>query len=108
MPIQHSPFDRGLCGSCHDPHATNNKWNLVKSSETVCMGCHADVNGDMDGHDHPFNVKPKHRLVADLELSSSGRLECLSCHNPHASSVSHLLRTNKKFTCSGCHSDKTG
>jgi len=106
MPVQHEPFDRGKCASCHDPHSTGNKWVLVKSSEDVCLECHLDDNGDMTFHRHPYNVEPKNALTANLNLSATGRLECLSCHNPHASAVAHLLRTSKQFTCSGCHSEK--
>jgi len=107
MPVQHNPFRRGMCGSCHDPHSTNNKWVLVKSSVEVCMGCHNEVNGGMSAHKHPYNVEPKRKLTSNLQLSDDGRLECLSCHNPHASRVQHLLRTDQEFTCSGCHADKT-
>ena len=106
MPIQHDPFDRGKCGVCHDPHSTGNKWVLVKSSKDVCLECHLDENGEMNFHRHPYNVKPKKELTANLNLSTSGHLECLSCHSPHASAVIHLLRTSETFTCLGCHSEK--
>ncbi len=106
MMVQHRPFETGRCSSCHDPHATSNKWVLVKSSETVCLTCHNKDDLGMEFHRHPFNVKPKRHLNTDLELSSTGRLECLSCHNPHASQTKHLLRVTNKFICVGCHADR--
>lgn len=106
MPVQHPPFATGRCGRCHDPHATANRWVLVKSSETVCLECHDPDGEGLQNHNHPYNVKPVRPLTEDLKLSSKGRLECLSCHNPHATHSEHLLRINQKYTCIGCHSDK--
>ena len=101
----HKPFQRGLCGKCHDPHSTNNKWVLVKDSQEVCLPCHVS-EGLLKHHDHPFNVKPKKALSTPLQLTDSGRLECLSCHNPHATDTEHLLRTDQEHTCLGCHPDR--
>jgi predicted CXXCH cytochrome family protein len=105
LPIQHAPFEMGRCGACHDPHATANRWVLVKSSEEVCLTCHDPEEDGMDFHSHPFNVKPSRRYKSNLQLSSSGRLECLSCHNPHASQTEHLLRVTQTNTCVGCHAE---
>jgi predicted CXXCH cytochrome family protein len=103
--IQHHPFKYGHCGDCHDPHSTNNKWVLVKSSPEVCVGCHKE-DGLKSFHKHPFNVEPKKELVRSLKLSSSGQLECISCHYPHASDTEHLLRVKGTVTCMECHSDR--
>lgn len=106
LPVQHPPFATGKCVRCHDPHSTANKWILVKSSEIVCLECHDPEGDGMEFHNHPYNVKPKKPLTRNLELSQKGRLECLSCHNPHATDSEHLLRITQKFTCMGCHEDK--
>lgn len=103
-PVVHKPFMDGDCEICHDPHSTNNKWMLVKNSEKVCMECH-EPQGTLDAHQHPYNVKPKRKLNIDLQLTQKGKLECVSCHNPHSTQSQHLLRTNQKYTCVGCHSD---
>ncbi len=103
--VTHDPFKNGQCGACHDPHATSNKWVLVKNSEEVCLGCHNPDNKSMDWHSHPYNVKPKRKLKINIELSKQGNLECISCHNPHATNSEHLLRINEEFTCIGCHTD---
>ncbi len=100
--VIHSPFKKGQCSACHDPHSTSNKWVLVKSSEEVCMGCH-NPNKSMKWHSHPYNVKPKQKV--NVELNENGNLECISCHNPHATDSDHLLRITEEFTCIGCHTD---
>ena len=103
-PVVHDPFKMGRCGVCHDPHATSNKWVLVKSTEEVCLGCH-NPKESLKWHSHPFNVRPKKKLNADLKLTERGQLECVSCHNPHATRFEHLLRIDQEFTCAGCHTD---
>ncbi|MEE9552691.1 MAG: cytochrome c3 family protein [candidate division Zixibacteria bacterium] len=103
--IQHKPFQFGRCVECHDPHSTNHKWVLVKNSQELCMNCHTK-DGILQFHNHPYNVEPKKRLVNPLKLTPSGQLECLSCHNPHASNAEHLLRITEGHICTGCHWDK--
>lgn len=102
--IIHKPFLKGQCGACHDPHSTSNKWVLRKSSEEVCLECH-DSDKSMKWHSHPYNFKPNKRLRVDVQLSENGKIECLSCHNPHATDSEHLLRITEEFTCIGCHKD---
>lgn len=101
----HDPFIKGHCGECHDPHATNNKWVLKKNSEVLCLSCHLEM-GIKENHSHPYNVKPKRKLAVELELAESGNLECISCHNPHASNTKRLLRITNKVICFGCHPDR--
>jgi len=103
--VVHQPFIEGQCGGCHDPHSTNNEWVLKKSSEEICLGCH-DPKSTLKNHKHPFNVKPKNKLAVDLELTPEGRLECLSCHNPHSSRQQFMLKMETESICVGCHKDK--
>jgi predicted CXXCH cytochrome family protein len=106
MPLQHRPFSEGRCGVCHDPHATSNRWVLSKSSEELCFECHAPDKEPFKNHTHPYNVKPKQRKLKSVKLSESGILECISCHNPHASMSEHLLRHGNGTGCFGCHTEK--
>ena len=103
-PVVHKPFKDGRCVACHDPHSTNNRWMLIKNSEKVCLECH-NIQGTLAVHEHPFSVKPKKKLNVPLKLTRKGKLECVSCHNPHATQSEHLLRTTQQNTCVGCHSD---
>ncbi len=106
MSHQHKPFRDGHCGACHDPHATSNRWVLSKSSEDLCFECHSSEEGLFKNHTHPYNVRPKKRYMGSIQLSKSGKLECISCHDPHASSSEHLLRCDQENTCLGCHTEK--
>ena len=40
-----------------------------------------------------------------LKLSEDGKLECLTCHEPHAAGAGYLLRSNRANVCLGCHPD---
>lgn len=100
--VNHRPFEGGECTRCHDPHSTNNRWVLVQSSHLLCLGCHGDEKGEFKSHNHPFGVKPR-KSSHGLRLTESGKLECLSCHDPHSTRTEHLLRTTETFTCAGCH-----
>lgn len=100
----HHPFRDGFCTECHDPHSTNNRWMLIKNSENVCLACH-EKEGTLKTHRHPYNVKPKNKLLVDLQLNEKGRLECISCHNPHSAKVEHLLKVSGEYSCVGCHVD---
>ncbi len=103
--VVHNPFNTGQCTACHDPHSTSNKWVLIKNSEEVCLSCHNPDNKSMEWHAHPYNVKPKRKLKVNVDLNENGKLECISCHYPHASNSEHLLRIDEDFTCIGCHTD---
>lgn len=101
---QHYPFEQGWCIECHDPHATNNRWVLLKSGEALCMSCHF-TDGSKHAHNHPHGVKPKKPVSAHLQLGPDGELECLTCHQPHASNTHYLLRlaSDEENICLGCH-----
>ena len=101
----HEPFLEGHCTACHDPHSTGNRWVLVKNSQEVCFTCHK-IGTSFDRHNHPYNVKPRNKLRVPLKLSVNGQLECLSCHNPHASEGKHLLRVSQNHLCLSCHEEK--
>ncbi len=102
--VVHKPFIEGNCGGCHDPHSTNNEWILKADSEIICLSCHK-VEGDLKDHSHPFNVAPKKELSSNLQLSQEGKLECLTCHNPHSSKQPFMLKSDNNLICLGCHMD---
>lgn len=102
----HSPFVNGLCHKCHDPHGTENRWVLKKSSEVLCLSCHEE-EGTLKIHNHPYNVRPRNPLDTPLKLTVKGLLECVSCHNPHATESPNLLRVDSEDDiCMGCHTEK--
>jgi predicted CXXCH cytochrome family protein len=103
-PVQHYPFAQGWCIDCHDPHATGNRWVLVKEGQDLCLGCHFN-DGTEKTHRHPFGEKPKNKLAVPLRLGEDGKLDCLTCHEPHAATAGNLLRSNRANVCLGCHPD---
>ncbi len=102
--VKHRPFERGLCSKCHDPHATNHRWGLVRNSHELCLNCH-EHDGSLEEHRHPFGVRPKSMSGKKLLLTETGELECLSCHEAHATDSPHLLRMAEENSCGGCHPD---
>lgn len=82
------------CASCHAgidaaevPHRTTNsvKRGLLAAPPQLCYGCH-DEKTFTNKHVHPA-----------LEMG------CGSCHNPHASRNSRLLKTPVPELCYECH-----
>jgi predicted CXXCH cytochrome family protein len=79
----------GNCVKCHDPHASNNKANLLQAGNALCASCHKAMT------DALAKVKFKHNPVEG---------SCLNCHDPHASGKSsHLLKTAMPGLCLDCH-----
>ncbi len=85
----HKVVAEGNCIKCHDPHSSNNKFNLLKSGNELCFECHKDIENGVK------QVKFKHSPVEK---------SCLSCHNPHASTnAEFLLKEEIPSICLKCH-----
>ena len=104
------------CSSCHTPHlgpAENNPSSIRVSSEAtsgaaVCSGaeCHPDVVA---------TISAGHASVSSPE--SPAKIPCLGCHEPHASTIEGLIRsqirvgstsmtvTSQADLCRACHSE---
>jgi predicted CXXCH cytochrome family protein len=85
----HAPIQSD-CASCHDPHASANKFQLKKAGNTLCFGCHTDTQQKITV------AAVKHDAV------STGR-ECLACHDPHVSDIAPQLRGTTMAVCLSCH-----
>lgn len=81
----HPPREALKCGTCHDPHGSENSRLLKASSTGSCLGCH-----DAAAHEGVSKHAP---AAAD----------CLSCHDPHGSALpAHLARAGEAL-CTSCH-----
>ncbi|MFQ6605352.1 MAG: cytochrome c3 family protein [Fidelibacterota bacterium] len=93
MEYLHVPVEDDDCGACHDqvkkrhPDGRGNEFELVEESILdLCTGCH-DVTEE---------YSELHQPVEDGE--------CTTCHNPHQSNFSNLLRGETTAdVCNDCH-----
>jgi len=86
------------CTSCHSIHAPKSdrgQINAVRDVET-CRPCHRAEVQKLS--------RSSHMPVEE------GKLECASCHNPHGSANSKLLKVGNTVNeaCESCHADKRG
>ena len=122
-PALHRPYKAGQCLICHDPHTGDYQAQTRAALGTLCLGCHmlnqpdARVNAGtkvvtiLDGRAYDlesWQSAPKigeghsdsnmARMASDPTSGkkpgkSAAEVNCLSCHDPHASKAEHLLRT---------------
>jgi predicted CXXCH cytochrome family protein len=92
--------DKG-CKACHNPHASNYKYQLFNRINPVCKKCHVAYKKVKRGHPverHPVKGKrnPLHRRK---------KFNCASCHNPHGSIYEYLLIGSLEDfdICKKCH-----
>ncbi len=89
----HSPFGSGECTACHLDHGDEERLILTKAGNSLCGQCH-----DF-GDDSFFKAHGRIR---------GGKVSCLSCHDPHRSESSSLLRPGRHRPllfgrCNPCH-----
>lgn len=95
LAVPHAPVTDD-CGSCHNPHASNERGLLLVPSEELCGSCHDPTDTDAL---HPIPVS---------------RAPCQGCHAPHGSAVQHMLvganqhRPFAEGSCDGCHRKPRG
>lgn len=83
-PYRHGPVTTGRCTICHNPHASDNPFQLVRPAWYLCTSCHTrNASGrhiiawGPTGDTHPTRGKPD-------PVRPHKQLTCVSCHNPHA------------------------
>ncbi len=88
------------CGACHDPKAAH----PAKASREValCAGCHrapnptaASATPEMDD---PMSVRFAPVGLQASKCFASGKLTCVSCHDPH-----QPVTANVDAVCKNCH-----
>jgi len=85
------------CLFCHSAHVAKEKKLLDKKMNNVCYDCHLENAF----REHPV---PKHPVYL-TPLFQKGGVNCLSCHNPHASDNKKMLNDKGK-DCTNCHNLK--
>jgi len=89
----HPPFEDGECLECHLDHGDEEKLMLAEKGNALCDQCHQRDDEDF--------------LSAHKNISGD-RASCLSCHDPHRSSLTTLLRPRRHRPlaygrCDPCH-----
>lgn len=105
-----SDHDGRLCIRCHTPHGSPYTPILVDRNPDLCFGCHkqSQYDGNTEAvyrNKHP--VRPNH-----YDANNQSPLTCTSsCHNPHGSDKSHMLRyfsSPYDGACLMCHAVTRG
>jgi len=129
-PVLHGPYKTGQCLICHDPHSSEFKAQTRSARNSLCLECHAPrpatartlsifnlqkiSKADFDAipkieldptlrFGHP---RPAHPVAEVADPMHRGeRMSCLSCHDPHASTLPNLLIVAKGSgnICNACH-----
>lgn len=106
--LYHGPFNTGKCAICHNPHASDIPFNLIKSTWDLCVSCHIDKGSGrhiVEGYFSSATAVHPTRGVPD-PLRKGKELSCASCHNAHASDAPKLWRfkVGSGFElCRKCH-----
>lgn len=94
----HHPVDRVklACGDCHDPHGADYSALLDAKDNSFCYDCHAQAQGE------------SRAIESTYERTKHSQVLCISCHTPHGSYVSPLLRKGNPALCLTCHTSYAG
>ena len=107
---RHGPLGDGRCERCHNPHGSDNKFFLRKNIWDLCVTCHSDhASGKHVISSIGFGptITGGHPTKNKKDPSRPGReLSCSSCHNPHGSQGTKMLRMKGSMAfgvCQRCH-----
>lgn len=95
----HADVKEVKCRSCHRIHNTQELGLIPVAVNKLCFECHEKIYGGN-------HITPGHPLKAKKDPSREGRdFDCTSCHNPHGSNFSSLLKFRGGMgMCKECHS----
>ncbi|OGQ17256.1 MAG: hypothetical protein A3B70_06720 [Deltaproteobacteria bacterium RIFCSPHIGHO2_02_FULL_40_11] len=127
---KHSPIKAGGCHLCHEPILGTHKFKLFENRQKMCTDCHEDMAKKNFGKTKgQFTLRTENHLFATHPLDTllrpetkekfektglklhQGKMECLTCHNPHGTNQTHLLRNiptkgKQAALCFTCHAPK--
>ncbi len=107
----HTPVEDGECASCHSPHGSEFKFQLLKKGGEICFECHdselvagkfvhgpAAVGGCVACHE-------AHTADYEMNLKATGPALCFTCHTDKAESFQKSTVKHKPVTedCIKCH-----
>lgn len=86
----HSPYARGECTICHDPHSSMEDKLLKSKVNNLCIICH---ESGVYSNNHPVASHPGEKKG----------IFCNKCHDPHGTRYGFHLRWPNKPPCTVCH-----
>jgi DmsE family decaheme c-type cytochrome len=101
--------DKVGCANCHEPHASPGKGLLKADRKNLCGQCHADT---MAIQEKLADKEKQEKAAAGKGQIIKGALthqpiqdgDCSSCHSPHASDATLLLKQSSIVElCGTCH-----
>jgi len=97
MEFEHHPVTSGDCLTCHQPHQSNHPNLLVQNQETLCYGCHQDMD-----HAGVLSGSPMTQGQTNVHepMYTQG---CTACHSTHGSDIAGMLLKDQRSMCLGCH-----
>lgn len=106
----HAPVSAGKCLLCHDAHSSAHAGLLNTEPAAQCLECHAEVSrgphviAGFSRSGHPLGSDEKSKKAED-PLRPGRLFSCVSCHEPHRSSLPKLGRFEKgvSASCQRCH-----
>jgi DmsE family decaheme c-type cytochrome len=111
-----------ICTTCHD-RGTHAMWksSMHEARNLSCITCHSIHNpksptAQLKTETVIATCATCHKMeVAKLQRSGhmplrEGRMDCASCHNPHGSTNTRMLKIGNwvNETCVSCHTEKRG
>ncbi|MEW6067763.1 MAG: cytochrome c3 family protein [Nitrospirota bacterium] len=84
----HSPFKKGECISCHNPHTSNIKGLVKEDINSLCLKCHNEI---------------KKSLKKEFVHYALKKGMCTDCHYTHSGEHKYLLVKSQKDLCWNCH-----
>ena len=102
--VVHQVIKTKGCTACHHPHGSQYPLQLRDTVNKLCTSCHLAIAKQGDNHPvqgHPVQVKGSGREKRE-------KLNCVSCHSPHASAFANLLPEEEMMMlCTHCHPGRT-
>ncbi len=128
------PALKKSCNSCHDPHASENKYLLsipyplgnyapgTEENYELCFGCHDTDLLLLERTKYATEFRDGDRNLHYVHVNKEKGRTCNNCHSIHGSSREHLIPETVKFgswnmplkfkalenggSCKGCHEER--
>ncbi len=99
-PFVHQVIRTKGCTGCHHPHGSPYPLQLRHAGNGLCTSCHLAIK--KQGDNHPVEGHPV--LIKEGCWEAREKLNCVSCHSPHASDFAKLLPEEEMMSfCNHCH-----